>query len=167
MQDWKKVLLAVDRFLGSGQPPTRFEVTLARHPVRTGVICGAVTATLVAWALSGSGDPVVLLQAALTGVGVGFFCWAVIRLSRWQHAYYERTGRFDVTRQKARQTQVETISPKTQVLLLAGGWMAISGIFWVISPLIDMPRSVVWSAFFGALLLGAAIAVEWIRKKRL
>ncbi|MFI5796157.1 hypothetical protein [Streptomyces sp. NPDC051677] len=166
MRDWKKMLLAVDRFLGSGQPPTRFEVAVARHPVRVGVICGGVMTALVALALSDSGDPLVLLQATLTGIGVGFFCWAASRLSRWQYAFYERTGRFDVARQQDRQAEAETISPQTQVLLLVGGWIVLSGVFWLVSPLIDMSRSIPWSALFGALLLGAAILVEWIKRER-
>ncbi|WP_405768475.1 hypothetical protein OHU34_25570 [Streptomyces sp. NBC_00080] len=166
MRDWRRVLLTFDRFVGSGQPPTRFEVAMARHPVRAGVICGAVMTVLVALALSGSGDPVVLLQAALTGIGVGFFCWAVCRLTRSQHAYYERIGRFHGARQQARQAEAETMSPQMHVLLLVGGWVLLSGVFWLISPLIDMPRSVPWSAFFGGLLLGSAIMVQWIKRER-
>ncbi|MFG3032941.1 hypothetical protein ACGFZJ_31055 [Streptomyces sp. NPDC048253] len=121
---------------------------------------------LVALALSASSDPVLLLQAALTGIGVGIFSWAVCRLARSQHAYYERVGRFGGAGQQAPLATAETMSPQMHVLLFVGGWVVLSGVFWLISPLIDMPRSVPWSAFFGALLLGAAIMVEWIKRER-
>ncbi|MFE1927714.1 hypothetical protein ACFW91_34815 [Streptomyces asoensis] len=166
MRGWKGIFMAVDRFLGSGQPPTRFEVAVARHPVRAGVICGAVMTALVAMALSDSDDPVVLLQAALTGVGVGFFCWGICRLTRSQHDYYARIGRFDAERQRSPQTELESISPQTYVLLLVAGWLVLSGVFWLISPLVGMPRSFPWSALFSALLLGFAIMVEWVKRER-
>lgn len=79
MRRWEKALLAVDRVLGTGEPPSRLEFAAARHPVRVGVTSGTVMAVLIAAALSGFDNPVVLFQAALTGAGVGLLGWAACR----------------------------------------------------------------------------------------
>ncbi|MDR6979890.1 hypothetical protein J2X68_006627 [Streptomyces sp. 3330] len=166
MRDWQKVLLALDRRFGSGQPPSRLEVKVARHPVRAGVIFGAVLAASIAWTLSGSDDPVVLLQASLIGAGMGVLCWAALRAARWQHAYDERTGRFDTARQQDRRAELKAVSPTRRALLLAGKWLVISSAIWMISPLIDMPRSIPWAALSGILFVGAVITAGWIKRTR-
>ncbi|KQX82309.1 hypothetical protein ASD48_03155 [Streptomyces sp. Root1310] len=121
----------------------------------------------IVWALSGFGDPDVWLQAALTGVGVGFLVWGVCRLARWQHAYDEKTGRAEEARQAAARNRVEPLSPAVAVLLSLGGWVVASGVFWVIGPRMDIPRSLPWAATYGTLLTTASVAGAWLQRRRL
>ncbi|MFI1027077.1 hypothetical protein [Streptomyces sp. NPDC020951] len=166
MRRWQRVLSAVDRRLGTGEPPTRLELTVARHPVRTGVVCGIVLAVAFTWALSGFDDPGVLFQAALFGAGMGLFCWGAARLARWQQAYDERTGRHEEARQTVARKRAEPLSPGAVVLRLLGAWVVLSGVFWVIGQLTDTRGGILWALVLGAMPLMAAFTAAWLKQKR-
>ncbi|MEU3616502.1 hypothetical protein ABZ725_29975 [Streptomyces sp. NPDC006872] len=166
MRRWQKVLLAVDRRLGTGELPTRLELTVARHPVRTGVVCGIVLAVAFIWALSGFDDPGVLFQAALFGAGMGLFLWGAARLTRWQQAYDARTGRYEEARQAAAWKRAEPLSPGAVALRLLGVWVVMSGALWAIGSLDDPPWGLLWSAVFGALIVVVSFTAAWLKQKR-
>ncbi|WP_234438162.1 DUF7660 family protein [Streptomyces sp. 303MFCol5.2] len=164
MRRWEKALLAVDRVLGTGEPPSRVELAAARHPVRVGTICGTAVAVMITAALSGFGDPVVLLQAALTGAGLGLLAWAACRNARWLHAHYTRTGRYEEVRQKA--LRAKPLSRRAVILQMLGVWVAASGMFWLIAPHKDLPRGWLWSPAFGAGFLAFVYAAALLKQKR-
>ncbi len=166
MRAWVKALLAVDRRLGTGEPPTRVEVAVARHSVRSGVVFGSVLGLGFVWALSGFGDPGVWVQAVLLGAVMGFFVWGACRLARWQHEYDARTGRLEEARQAAVRGSAEPISPTRAVLLSLGVWVISSGVYWVIGPLINIPRSLPWCASLGAVLTTSVIISAWLKRRR-
>ncbi|MEU1190094.1 hypothetical protein [Streptomyces sp. NPDC005859] len=163
MRRWEKALLAVDRVLGAGESPSRLEVAAARHPVRVGVTGGTAMAVLIAAVLSGFGDAVVLFQAALTGAGFGLLAWAACRNARWLHAYYVRTGRYEAAQQKA--VRASSLSRRAIILRMLGAWAVASGMFWLIAPHQDIPRSWLWSPAFGAGLLAISCATTWLIQK--
>ncbi|MER5192972.1 hypothetical protein ACWD3J_04100 [Streptomyces sp. NPDC002755] len=163
MRRWEKALLTVDRVLGTGEPPSRLEVAAARHPVRVGAASGTLMALVIAAALSGFDDPVILSQAALIGAGLGLLGWAVCRNARWLHAHYARTGRYEEVRQKAQ--QAKPLSRRAMSLRMLGAWVVTSGMFWLIAPLQDIPRGWLWSPAFGAGLLAITCATSWLIQK--
>ncbi|MFD9319814.1 hypothetical protein ACFWDQ_19375 [Streptomyces sp. NPDC060053] len=163
MRRWEKALLAVDRVLGTGEPPSRLELAAARHPVRVGVTSGTVMAVLIAAALSGFDDPVILFQTTLIGAGFGLLAWAACRNARWLHAYYMRTGRYEEVRQKA--LRAKPLSRRAMTLQMLGAWAVTSGMFWLIAPHKDLPRGWLWSPAFGAGLLAICCATTWLMQK--
>ncbi|MGW6921837.1 DUF7660 family protein [Streptomyces sp. NPDC054950] len=164
MRRWEKALLAVDRVLGTGEPPSRLELAAARHPVRVGVTSGTVMAVLIAAALSGFGDPVIVFQASLIGAGLGLLGWAACRNARWLHAHYVRTGRYEEVRQKA--LRAKPLSRRAMILRILGAWVVTSGMFWLIAPYKDLPRGWLWSPAFGAGLLAICYAATLLKQKR-
>ncbi|MFE6825509.1 hypothetical protein [Streptomyces sp. NPDC057690] len=165
MRRWEKALLAVDRALGTGEPPSRVELAVARHPVRFGVATGTVMAVLIAAVLSGFDDPMILFQTSLIGAGLGLLGWAAGRNARWLHAYYTRTGRYEEVRQKA--LRAKPLSRRAMLLRVLGVWVVASGVFWVIGPRMDTPRSLPWAATYGALVATASATGAWLRLRRL
>ncbi|MFG3031777.1 hypothetical protein ACGFZJ_25050 [Streptomyces sp. NPDC048253] len=163
MRRWEKALLAFDRVLGTGEPPSRLELAAARHPVRVGVTSGTVTAVLIAELLSGFDDPVILFQATLTGAGFGLLAWAACRSTRWLHAYYMRTGRYGEARQKA--MRAKPLSWRAMILRMLGAWVVASGVFWLIAPYQDIPRGWLWSPAFGAGLMAISCVTTWLMQK--
>ncbi|MEU9432275.1 hypothetical protein [Streptomyces sp. NPDC048252] len=164
MRRWEKALLAVDRVLGTGEPPSRLELAAARHPVRVGVTSGTVMAVAFAAALSGFDDPVILFQATLLGAVLGLLLWAACRNARWLHAYYTRTGRYEEVRQKA--LRAKPLSRRAVILRILGAWVVTSGMFWLIAPHKDLPRGWLWSPAFGAGLLAFCYAATLLKQKR-
>ncbi|MEU9267610.1 hypothetical protein [Streptomyces sp. NPDC048251] len=165
MRRWEKALLAVDRVLGTGEPPSRVELAAARHPVRVGMTSGTVMAVLIAAVLSGFDDPVILFQATLTGAGLGLLLWAACRNARWLHVYYVRTGRYEEVRQKA--PRAKPPSRRAMISRVLGVWVVASGVFWVMGPLLDIPRSLPWAATYGALLTTGSVTGVWFKRRRL
>lgn len=164
MRRWEKALLAVDRVLGTGEPPSRVELAAARHPVRVGVTTGTVMAVLIAAVSSGFDDPVILFQATLMGAGLGLLLWAACRSTRWLHAHYVRTGRYEEVRQKA--LRAKPLSRRAVTLQMLGTWVVTSGMFWLIAPYKDLPRGWLWSPAFGAGLLAICYAAALLKQKR-
>ncbi|MDQ0580705.1 hypothetical protein [Streptomyces rishiriensis] len=165
MRRWEKALLAVDRVLGTGEPPSRLELAAARHPVRVGVTSGTVMAVLIAAALSGFDDLVILFQATLTGAGLGLLLWAGCRNARWLHAYYARAGRYEEVRHKA--LRAEPPSRRAMILRVLGVWVIASGAIWVMGPFVDIPRSLAWAVSFGALVATVGATGTWLQRRRL
>ncbi|WP_159401389.1 hypothetical protein [Streptomyces maremycinicus] len=163
MRRWEKALLAVDRVLGTGAPPSRLELAAARHPVRVGATSGTVMAVSIAAVLSGFDDPVVLLQAASTGAGLGLLVWAACRNARWLHAYYTRTGGYEEVRQKA--LRAKPLSRRAVTLRVLGAWAVLSGMFWLIAPHQDLPRGWLWSPGFGVVALALSCVAAWLKRK--
>ncbi|TQJ52684.1 DUF7660 family protein [Streptomyces sp. SLBN-115] len=163
MRRWEKALLAADRVLGTGEPPSRVELAAARHPVRVGVASGTVMAVLIAAVLSGFDDPVILFQATLTGAGLGLLLWAACRNARWLHAYYLKTGRYGEARQKA--MRAKPLSRRAVILQMLAAWAVTSGMFWLIAPHKDLPRGWLWSPAFGAALLAFVYAAALLKQK--
>ncbi|MCX5370294.1 hypothetical protein OG613_15015 [Streptomyces sp. NBC_00015] len=164
MRRWEKALLAVDRVLGTGEPPSRAELAAARHPVRVGVTSGTAMAVGFAATLSGFDDPVILFQATLLGAGLGLILWAACRNARWLHAHYVRTGRYEEVRQKA--LRAKPLSRRAVILQMLGAWAVTSGMFWLIAPYKDLPRGWLWSPAFGAALLAFVYAAASLKQKR-
>ncbi|GGQ45776.1 hypothetical protein Saso_03330 [Streptomyces asoensis] len=166
MRRWERALPAVERRLGTGEPPTRLEVAVARHPVRTGAVCGGVLWVAIVWALSGFGDAGVWLQTGPVGAGVGFLTWGACRLARRQQTCDERTGRAEEARRVAARKREAPLSPGVAVLLSLGWWVVSSAVFWVVGPLLDIPRTLPWAATYGALLTTVSVTGAWLRRRR-
>ncbi|MBV1937867.1 hypothetical protein KUF83_15025 [Streptomyces sp. BV286] len=94
MDSLRRAFLKFDRRHGGAEPPPRVQVSIARHPVRSGVVFGVLQGLLFVWALSGFDDPERVLQGVLSGLGTGLLCWLFCRFERRRQAHYERTGGF-------------------------------------------------------------------------
>ncbi|MBK3627891.1 hypothetical protein JHN59_24205 [Streptomyces sp. MBT49] len=164
MRRWEKALLAVDRVLRTGEPPSPVEMAVARHPVRVGVATGTVMAVLIAAVLSGFDDPMILFRATLTGAGLGLLLWVAGRNARWLHACYMRTGRYEEVQQKA--LRAKPLSRRAMLLRVLGVWVVASEVFWVIGPRMDIPRTLPWAATYGALLTTVSVTGAWLRRRR-
>ncbi|MEU5769514.1 hypothetical protein ABZ782_26700 [Streptomyces asoensis] len=120
----------------------------------------------IVWALSGFGDPRVWIQAGLIGAGVGFLMWGACRLARRQQAYDERTGRAEEARRVASRKRGEPLSPGVALLLSLGWWVVSSAGFWLVGPLLDIPRTLPWAAAYGALLTTVNVTGLWLKRRR-
>ncbi|MGN9814813.1 hypothetical protein ACTMUQ_05635 [Streptomyces sp. SD11] len=94
MERLRQAFLRFDRRHGGAEPPPRVQVFIARHPVGSGVVHGALQGLLFAWVLSGFDEPRRMLQAVLVGVVAGLLSWLGCRFERRRQAYYERNGGF-------------------------------------------------------------------------
>lgn len=121
-------------------------------------------AVVIAAALSGFDDPVILFEVTLIGAGFGLIAWAACRNTRWLHDYYTRTGRYEEVRQNA--LRAKPLSRRVVILRMFGAWAVTSGMFWLIAPHKDLPRGWLWSPAFGAGLLAFVCAAAWLKQKR-
>ncbi|WP_327729290.1 hypothetical protein OG250_25325 [Streptomyces sp. NBC_00487] len=161
----RRAFLDFDRRHGGAEPPPKVQVFVARHPVGTGLLFGVTFGLLVASGVSAFHDPVLLLQAALPGVGLGLFVWLVCRVERRRQAHYARNGgfRWDPPQPPVRDG---TLPVWFEGLLWLSYWTVYLVLIWLVGQLRSPPFTWVQSAIYAGFLIIGSWAVRLTKERR-
>ncbi|WP_371579629.1 hypothetical protein [Streptomyces sp. NBC_01314] len=138
---------------------------MARHPVRAGVVFGALWGGLTVWALAAFHDPVRLLQAVSIGLCGGLFVWLGCRLERRRQAHYAQNGGF------RRDLPAPPVQGNARPVWFEGmvwlsHWAVYTVLFWLVGRLRNPPFDWVQSAFLAGFLIVLSSAVRLIKERR-